>query len=172
VSPSYGVYRARSISSFVPQFLDYLLRTEVYRAEYVRGSRGVTTSRLRLYPQDFLRIPFVQPTIEEQRLIVGFLDAHGALTARLIRAKQRIIKLLEERKQAIIHRAVTRGADPSGRLKSSGVSWLGDVPEHWDVVRLRNLVSHVTSGSRGWSRSASDAGPLFYPHWEFEPLLD
>jgi type I restriction enzyme S subunit len=92
---------------------------------------------------------------------VRFLDAHGALVARLIRAKQQVIKLLEEQKQAIIHRAVTRGLDASGRLKPSNVPWFGDVPQHWEVVRLRNLVSHVTSGSRGWSRYASDAGPLF-----------
>ena len=50
---------------------------------------------------------------------------------RYIRAKQKLIKLLEEQKQAIIHRAVTRGLDPNVRLKPSGMEWLGDVPEHW-----------------------------------------
>jgi type I restriction enzyme S subunit len=143
VSPSYGVYRARSSDAFIPRFLDYLLRTEVYRAEYVRSSRGITTSRLRLYPDDFLEIPFVQPPSEEQRRIVRFLDAHGALTARLIRAKQRLIKLLEEQKQAIIHRAVTRGLDPDVRLKPSGIPWLGDVPAHWQVTRLKAVVRNV-----------------------------
>ena len=87
-----------------------------------------------------------------------FLDAHGALTARLIRAKQRLIKLLEEQKQAIIHRAVTRGLDPSVRLKPSGIPWLGDVPEHWEVVRLRNIYSDSGSGAgrdtRCWAQSS------------------
>ena len=57
---------------------------------------------------------------------------------RYIRAKQKLIALLEEQKQAIINQAVTRGLDPNVRLKPSGVEWLGDVPEHWEVVRLRN----------------------------------
>jgi type I restriction enzyme S subunit len=56
---------------------------------------------------------------------------------RYIRAKQKLIKLLEEQKQAIIHRAVTRGLDPNVRLKPSGVEWLGDVPEHWEVEKLK-----------------------------------
>ncbi len=147
VSPSYGVYRPRVPSSFMPRFLDYLLRTEAYRAEYVRASRGITTSRLRLYPEDFLGIPFVQPPIEEQRLIARFLDAHGALTARLIRAKQRLIKLLEEQKQAIIHRALTRGLDPNARLKPSGIPWLGDIPESWEVKRLKAICRFVYGDS-------------------------
>ena len=61
---------------------------------------------------------------------------------RYIRAKQKLIKLLEEQKQAIIHRAVTRGLDPNVRLKPSGVEWLGDVPEHWEVVRSKQVVSN------------------------------
>jgi type I restriction enzyme S subunit len=91
VSPAYGIYRPRTADRFEPKFLDYLLRTELYRAEYVRSSRGITTSRLRLYPPDFLNIPFAQPPIEEQRVIVGFLDWHGAQTAKLIRAKHRFV---------------------------------------------------------------------------------
>lgn len=140
VSPAYGIYRPRVADRFEPKFLDYLLRTEVYRAEYLRSSRGVTTSRLRLYPPDFLNIPFVQPTLDEQRLIVRFLNWHGAQTAKLIRAKKKILSLLNEQKQAIIHRAVTRGLDPNVRLKPSGIPWLGDVPEGWEVKKLKYLV--------------------------------
>jgi len=138
VSPAYGIYRPRIAERFEPKFLDYLLRTEAYRAEYLRSSRGVTTSRLRLYPPDFLNIPFVQPPLDEQRLIVRFLDWHGAQTARLIRAKKKIIALLNEQKQAIIHRAVTRGLDPNVCLKPSGIPWLGDVPEGWEVKPLKH----------------------------------
>jgi type I restriction enzyme S subunit len=137
VSPAYGVYRPRSLAHFEPRFLDYLLRTEAYRAEYLRSSRGITTSRLRLYPPDFLNIPFIQPPLDEQRLIVRFLDWHGAQTAKLIRAKKRTIALLTEEKQAIIHRAVTRGLDPTVKLKPSGIPWLGDVPDGWEVKPLK-----------------------------------
>jgi type I restriction enzyme S subunit len=137
VSPAYGIYRPRTAERFESKFLDYLLRTEAYRAEYLRSSRGVTTSRLRLYPPDFLNIPFVQPPLDEQRLIVRFLDWHGAQTARLIRAKKKIIALLNEQKQATIHRAVTRGLDPNAKLKPTGIPWLGDVPEGWEVRALK-----------------------------------
>ncbi|MER9465393.1 restriction endonuclease subunit S [Mesorhizobium sp. M0482] len=137
VSPAYGIYRPRNTNRFEPKYLDYLLRTEVYRAEYLRSSRGITTSRLRLYPPDFLNIPFVQPPLEEQRLIVRFLDWHGGQTTKLIREKKKIIALLNEQKQAIIHRAVTRGLDPNVRLKPSGVSWVAEIPEHWQMLPNR-----------------------------------
>ena len=83
-----------------------------------------------------LRLPV--PPVSEQAAIVRFLDHADRRIRRYIRAQQKLIALLEEQKQAIIHRAVTRGLDPHVRLKTSGVEWLGDVPEHWEVVRLRN----------------------------------
>ena len=79
------------------------------------------------------------PPVSEQAAIVRFLDHADWRIRRYIRAKQKLIKLLEEQKQAIIHRAVTRGLDPNVRLKPSGVEWLGDVPEHWEVERTKNL---------------------------------
>jgi len=77
------------------------------------------------------------PPLPEQAAIVRFLDHADRRIRRYIRAKQKLIKLLEEQKQAIIHRAVTRGLDPNVRLKPSGVEWLGDVPEHWEVSRVK-----------------------------------
>ena len=85
----------------------------------------------------FWRRPVVLPPIGEQTAILRFLDHADRRIRRYIRAKQKLIKLLEEQKQAIIHRAVTRGLDPNVRLKPSGVEWLGDVPEHWEVQRLK-----------------------------------
>ncbi len=79
------------------------------------------------------------PPLPEQAAIVRFLDHADRRIRRYIRAKQKLIKLLEEQKQAIIHRAVTRGLDPNVRLKPSGVEWLGDVPEHWEVKRLHQV---------------------------------
>lgn len=81
------------------------------------------------------------PPLPEQAAIVRFLDHADRRIRRYIRAKQKLIKLLEEQKQAIIHRAVTRGLDPNVRLKPSGVEWLGDVPEHWEVVPLKRIGS-------------------------------
>jgi type I restriction enzyme, S subunit len=137
VSPSYGVYRPYGSGKFLWSYLDELLRTPAYRSEYFVQSTGITSSRLRLYPEAFLRIPFLRPPPDEQSTIVRFLDHVDQRIRRYIRAKQKLIKLLEEQKQAIIRRAVTRGLDPDVRLKPSGVEWLGDVPEHWEIVSIR-----------------------------------
>ncbi len=90
-------------------------------------------------PSVFLGAKTPLPPPDEQAAIVRFLDHADRRIRRYIRAKQKLIKLLEEQKQAIIHRAVTRGLDPDVRLKPSGVEWLGDVPEHWEVVPLKRI---------------------------------
>jgi type I restriction enzyme S subunit len=89
---------------------------------------------------DIKRMPVLVPPRDEQAAIVRFLDHADRRIRRYIRAKQKLIKLLEEQKQAIIHRAVTRGLDPNVRLKPSGVEWLGDVPEHWEAVPFKRRV--------------------------------
>jgi type I restriction enzyme S subunit len=90
---------------------------------------------------DIKRMPVLVPPLSEQAAIVRFLDHADRSIRRYIRAKQKLIKLLEEQKQAIIHRAVTRGVEPNVRLKPSGVEWLGDVPGHWEVVRLARVIA-------------------------------
>ena len=95
------------------------------------------------------RVPLPPP--DEQAAIVRFLDWANGRLERAIRAKRKVITLLNEQKQAIIHRAVTRGLDPSVPLKPSGIPWLGDIPQHWERLQLRRVVSFVTSGSRGWA---------------------
>jgi type I restriction enzyme S subunit len=94
--------------------------------------------------KDFKYLPCAVPSSTEQSAIVRFLDYADRRIRRHIRAKQTLIELLNEQKQAIIHRAVTRGLDPNVRLKPSGVEWLGDVPEHWEVVPTRYLFRAVT----------------------------
>ena len=145
VSPSYGVYRPRPANGLLPDYVDRLLRTRSYSAEYLCRSTGIRASRLRLYPEHFLRIPILAPPPDEQAAIVRFLDHADRLVRRYIRAKKKLIALLNEQKQAIIDQAVTRGLNPNVRLKPSGVERLGDAPEHWQVVRLAQL---ITDGPR------------------------
>jgi type I restriction enzyme, S subunit len=95
---------------------------------------------------DIKRMPVLVPPKEEQSAIVRFLDHADRRIRRYILAKQKLIKLLEEQKQTIIHHAVTHGPDPNVRLKPSGVEWLGDVPEHWEVLRLKTLVRVIDQG--------------------------
>ena len=97
------------------------------------------------------------PPLPEQAVIVHFLDYLDRRIRRYIRAKQKMIKLLEEQKQAIIHRAVTRGLDPNHCLKPSGVEWLGDVPEHWEVLPIKRA---FVSMDYGISESSIDAGTI------------
>jgi type I restriction enzyme S subunit len=83
------------------------------------------------------RLPL--PPLPEQAAIVRYIDHVDRRVRRLVRAKRKLIALLTEQKQAIIHRAVTRGLDPDVPLKDSGVEWLGEVPEHWEVRRNGRL---------------------------------
>jgi type I restriction enzyme S subunit len=137
VSPAYGVYRPIRTGMIGSEYLDKLLRTEAYKTEYIRRSTGINSSRLRLYPHQFLQIPFLCPPPDEQSAIARFLAWATNRLDRAIGAKRKIIALLNEQKQAIIHRAVTRGLDPSVPMKDSGIPWLGVIPEHWEVMGLR-----------------------------------
>jgi type I restriction enzyme, S subunit len=138
VSPAYGVYRPIG-GGMLPAFADHLLRTPRYAAEYQRRSTGVNSSRLRLYPEQFLRTAVLVPPLDEQALIVRFLDWATGRLERAIQAKRKVIALLTEQKQAIIYRAVTRGLDSSVPLKPSGISWFDKIPHHWDIRRLSSL---------------------------------
>lgn len=163
VSPAYGIYRPRNADSFNPAYLDYLLRTRAYVAEYIGRSTGIRASRLRLYPNQFLDIPLLQPPRPEQDQIVAYLRAQDAHIARYILAKRELIKLLTEQKLTIIDHAVTRGLDPNVRLKPSGIEWLGEVPEHWEVQRLKNVANVVLGKMLTTEAKAGDG--------DFKPYL-
>jgi len=94
-----------------------------------------------LYPEVFLKLPILLPPIKEQIAIAGFLDKKTSAIDNLIQKKQRQIELLQEKRGALITHAVTKGLNPDVRMKDSGVEWLGEVPEHWVVERLKYLSS-------------------------------
>lgn len=145
VSPAYGTYRLQDREAFEPAYLDYLVRSHAYVAEYNCRSTGIQSSRLRLYPAQFLDIHFIRPPKEEQAQIVRYLRALDAKIGRFIRDKRRLIEVLNEQKQTLIHRAVTRGLDPNVKLKPTGVEWLGEVPERWIERRLKFVATNVTA---------------------------
>lgn len=141
VSPAYMV--ARPYSETETRYYSYLFRAEAYMAEVDKYSHGIVKDRNRLYWDEFKQMPSPFPPTEEQKTIVDFLEAHGRMLRRLVRAKRRLIELLNEQKQVIIHQAVTRGLDPNVRLKPSGFEWLGNIPEHWEVRRAKDLCSRI-----------------------------
>lgn len=145
VSPAYGVYRPTEGDGILPAYADHLLRTPMYAAEYQRRSTGVNSSRLRLYPEQFLRIPVMVPQLDEQAAIVRFLDWANRRLEQAMRTKRKVIALLIEQKQSMTQRAVTQGIDPSVSLRPTGSPWLGDVPSHWELRPLKAL-SLIQSG--------------------------
>ncbi|WP_295435467.1 hypothetical protein [uncultured Thiodictyon sp.] len=98
-------------------------------------------------------MPMLLPPPQDIRPIAGFLMHFDRRVNRLIGSKRRLIGLLEEQKQGIIHSVITHGLDSSVALKSSGVKWLGDVPAHWDIVALGRLLENV---EQGWSPVAAE----------------
>lgn len=136
ISPDYTVLRPTDLANV--RYFEFVLKSPSCRAELRTRAKGIVEGFWRLYTDDFYDIRVPVPTPDEQRLIVRFLDWHGVQTAKLIRTKKKLIALLNEQKQAIIHHAVTRGLDPNVELKPSGVPWLGDVPEAWKIAALRH----------------------------------
>ena len=114
---------------------------EMARSEWILAlAKGIRERSTDFRFKDFASQWVPLPPLPEQAAIVRFLDHADRRIRRYIRAQQQLIMLLEEQKQAITHRAVTRGLDPNVRLKPSGVEWLGDVPEHWRLPRLGALL--------------------------------
>ena len=138
ISPAYTILKSSSQAK--PDFFRFFFKSRAFVDALtlfvtgIRQGQNIDYSRLS-------REPLPVPSEEEQLKIGTFLRPFVAKINQLIRAKQDLIRLLNEQKQAIIHRAVTRGLDPNVRLKPSGIDWLGDVPEHWEVIRLARVIS-------------------------------
>ncbi len=87
-----------------------------------------------------------EPSFEEQEVIVNYLDRKTSQIAQLIAQKEKLIELLQEKRQAVINEAVTRGLNQNVKLKDSGIEWLGKIPAHWEVKKLKYLASGVLTG--------------------------
>ncbi|MCL1670779.1 restriction endonuclease subunit S [Elizabethkingia ursingii] len=141
-SPAYSIYRLKSKEE--KTFFHYLFRTEKYKAEFKRQSSGVIESRLRLYTDDFFSIYAILPSLPEQQAIASFLDEKTAKIDQTISIKEKEIELLKKRRQILIQKAVTKGLDDKVKFKDSGVEWIGAIPEHWEVRKLRNCLKAVS----------------------------
>lgn len=130
----------RTLDCLNKRFGYYLLHTyDLKKIFYGLGS-GL---RQNLDWQDFKTLPCLLPPLSEQAAIIRFLDHADQQIRCYIHAKQKLIKLLEEQKQVIIHRAVTRGLDPNVRLKPSGVEWLGNIPVDWKIIRFKFVAAKI-----------------------------
>jgi type I restriction enzyme S subunit len=161
VSPAYVVVKPYPEANSA--YFTYLFRTAAYMREVNKFSRGIVADRNRLYWEAFKQMPSLVPPRPEQDQIVAYLRAQDAHIARFIKAKRDLIALLTEQKLRIIDHAVTRGLDSSVKLKPSGIEWLGAVPEHWELRRLKFFASNVTNQT---TTKASDEIYLALEHVE------
>ena len=138
VSLDYTVFRPKGDASV--RYCESLFKTPMYVGEFRRRTKGIVEGFWRLYTDDFYNVTALLPPPEEQVQIVAYLRAQDAHIARFIKTKRDLIKLLTEQKLRIIDHAVTRGLDSSVALKASGIEWVGEVPEHWEVKPLKRWV--------------------------------
>jgi type I restriction enzyme S subunit len=143
-SPAYDILRAKE--NVEPHFYHYLFRSETCSSELKKHSRGIMDMRLRLYFDKFSDVLVPFPSFDTQKRIVWFLNTKTAQIDQAIAQKERQIELLKERRQILIHKAVTRGLNPNVKMKDSGVEWIGEIPEHWEVKRIKTL-SRVKRGA-------------------------
>ncbi len=151
-------------------YLFYLLSTDPFRklaegAMYgAGGQKRVADSFVAEYHISF-------PGFYERTKIAAFLDHEAAKIDALIEKQQRLIELLKEKRQAVISHAVTKGLNPDAPMKESGVEWLGEVPAHWGVRRVKFVSGFTTSGPRGWSELVADDGALFIQSGDLDGAL-
>jgi type I restriction enzyme S subunit len=158
VSPAYVV--ARPFPETESRYYGYLFRTAAYMNEVNKYSRGIVMDRNRLYWDEFKQMPSVCPPPGEQLAVADVLDSYDRTVRRFIRAKRRAIELLNEQKQATTLWVMTHGLNANARLKPSGIDWLGEIPEHWEIVKLRRLVT--LNPSKSESRSDNDNGEVVF----------
>ena len=135
----YHLALLRSGKHLLGSYLARTLQSKAIAYQFHVEARGVTRYGLTHNGIQSVRLPL--PPIDEQRAIARYLDHVDRRIRQYIEAKEKLIGLLEEEKQAVVNQAVTRGLDPNVPMKPSSVEWLGDVPAHWEVRRGKRLFS-------------------------------
>ena len=155
VSPAYITCRLNQ-EKVAGRYIHYLLRSKSLIGALDSISYGVRVGQWDMRFEDFKKVGITIPPKPEQNRIVAFLDQKTLEIDTLIAKKQRQIELLDEQKAILINRAVTRGLNPKAKLKPSGIEWIGDIPAHWEVKKLRWLLK--SSVKNGISPPISEKG--------------
>lgn len=147
VSPYTGSVSLISIvmepKKIIPSYAHHLLRSYPFQEEFYRYGKGIVADLWSTNSSEMKNILLPVIPITEQQNIANFLDHETTKIDSLIEKQQQLIQLLKEKRQAVISHAVTKGLDPSVKMKDSGVEWLGQVPEHWTVSKLKHFVNVV-----------------------------
>lgn len=139
VSPAYLILELSN--KFDPHYANYLFRNGSMVSHYLIASKGVGTIQRNLYWGNLRRAPIFIPPLSEQQKIAQFLDEKTAKIDQAVDLAEKQIVLLKEHKQILIQNTVTRGLNPDVPLKDSGVEWIGQVPEHWEVKKLKFVLT-------------------------------
>lgn len=145
ISKYHGIITSAYIAVKTKQnadFYNYLFRAYDLQKVFYSMGEGMRQS---LKMDELNKMPVVLPNKDEQKRIVSFLDTETARIDNLIAKQEKLIELLEEQRKSIISHAVTKGLNPNAPMKDSGVEWLGEVPEHWEVISIKFL-AHCSSG--------------------------
>ena len=143
VSTGFAVLRPEQ--DMAPRYLGYYVQANGFVDSVVARSTGVSYPAINA--SELVRIPMTVPPLEEQRTIAAFLDRETARIDALIEKKRRLLELLEEKRLAIITQAMTKGLDPDAPMKDSGIEWLGEVPAHWEVIKVSRGFDTIGSGT-------------------------
>ena len=127
------------------EFLVYYLRSTVGHFEFERDATGASNSMQNIGQDSVSNVWVVLPPLENQRQIAAYLDREAWRIDALIAAKERFLALLAEKRQALITHAVTRGLNSAAPLRDSGIPWLGEIPEHWELSKFNHCV-HIAEG--------------------------
>ncbi|WP_300396188.1 restriction endonuclease subunit S [Henriciella sp.] len=125
----------------LPEFCHHLLKSYAFVEEYYRVGRGIVADLWTTRYDEMRTILVALPSPKEQRAIAAFLDGKCATIDEAVRIKEAQIRLLAERRQILVQQAVTRGLNPAAPMKDSGIDWIGQIPAHWEVLKLRNMGS-------------------------------
>ena len=163
---AYAGYLVRFVPTQVvlPKYIFLFTKTQAF-TEFLRVM-AITSTIENVNGEKYANCVLPLPPLSEQSAIVRFLAHASRQIQRYISAKRKLIALLEEQKKTIIQQAVTgqidvRTGQSYGAYRPAGLMGVSEIPKHWEQCRLRNVVSVVTTGSRGWSSYAADTGPLF-----------
>lgn len=154
-SPAYGVYAPKRFVPYNPRYFDYLYRTPNAISEMTRNSKGIVSSRLRLYPKDFFQIMTALPPYYEQSTIAAYLDTKTTQIDRQIDLLSQKAKQYGKLKESLVKETVSLGLDKSVSMIDSGVEWIGEVPSHWTVKRIKEF-SRIFNGATPKSNVAEN----------------
>ncbi len=144
-----------------PQYLKYLITTIGFQQQLLNDAGGSTRDTINITP--FSNLFICSPQIEDQEFIIKYLDKKTQQIDTLIEKKQKQTELLKEYRTAIINQAVTKGLNPNVKMRSSGIKWLGQIPEHWKVKRLKFITKINPTKSEISNNINSDEIVTFLP---------